>query len=80
MRKIVAFIDCGLFSVKVWKDFNFLRTLMIELEYSYGQKEKVFICDLKEKLKAFDIRTIELYDDGLIRILFYDDLESISLP
>jgi len=69
MKKLIGFIYTGLYSAKIWKDFNYLRTLEVELEWSDGEVERVAVYDLKKKLKALDVRELELKDAGLITIL-----------
>jgi hypothetical protein len=79
MKRLVGIISTGIHDIKLYKDFNYLRSLEIHLEFSDGYKEKISVYDLKRYLKELEIRSIKLFDAGIISILLFDDYSSISL-
>ncbi len=81
MRKLIGFIDCGTFTIRLWKEYNFPITLDVILEYSHLQEEeKVPVYDLKKKLKALDVRELQILDSGIINVLLYNDIECVLPP
>jgi hypothetical protein len=81
MRKLAGWVDCGTFTIRLWKDYNFPISLEIILEYSHlKEEEKVPVYDLKKKLRALDIRTLEIYDSGVINVLLYDNIDCVLPP
>ncbi len=81
MRKLIGFIDCGTFTIRLWKEYNFPITLNVILEYSHlKEEEKIRVYDLKKKLKALDIRELQILDSGIINVLLYNDIECVLPP
>ena len=78
MRKLIGIISTGIHEIKLYKDFNYLRTLEIYIEFSNGYVEKINVYDLRKYLKEIEIRSIKLFDAGIISILLFDDYSSIS--
>jgi len=74
MRKLIGIIDCGMFSIRIWKEPNYPIMLNVILEYSHlKEEEHIPVYDLRKKLKCLEIRSIELYDSGVINTLLSDD-------
>ncbi len=81
MRKLVGWIDCGFFTIRLWKDYNFPITLEIILEYSHlKEEEKVPVYDLKRRLRLLGIKELQIMDSGIINVLLYDDIDSVLPP